>query len=271
MSKNEIVPVNFSKGSVTKLVRSKMVSHPATVYPLAIGLGGLVGFGLLGMPAMLLVGAAGMGVGVSTWLINRYGRYHFFASKQLEEIQKQMRKEREAKLARIEKDLEELGCQTGSRQLQKQRKNYHMFVEVLDRKLNPLEVTYGRYLGMVEQVYLATLDNLEKVVLLLTSTRSIDRTYIEEQLHALDHNGIDNSNEDYENLRARLQILEDARHKVDRLLNANEQAITCLLTTANKLALLETAPGQSSMAMEDAMAELSHLTKNIALYDRQNL
>jgi hypothetical protein len=259
----------FSQKTVARSVKSEVLMHPLTVYPLAIGLGSLASFGLLASSMWVWLGAGSISLGVAGWLFNRYGRYHAFAQKHLHIMQEKLRKEREAKLERIEASLLELNCREGHQQLEKQKRNYTMFLGVLNEKLNPMEISYGRYLGIVEQVYLATLDNLEKITLTLRSIASIDRAYIERQLRALDENGIENDQADYAALTDRLALLDQSGLRIDELLNANEKAITQLVTTASKLAEIETERGRASMDMEDAMNELSYLTKNIAVLDRK--
>ena len=59
------------------------------------------------------------------------------------------------------------------------------FRDVLGKKLSPQEMTFSRYMGSAEQVYLSVLDNLDKMATILESISTIDVSYIEDRLQAL--------------------------------------------------------------------------------------
>jgi len=223
----------------------------------------------LGVSWILGVFWGAIGLGLLMWSINFLIRKDKVSVAYLAELRKRMRREREASLLAIEKELRALRCEAGSIQMQNLRAKYDSFVAVIEEKFNPIEVTYGRYLGIAEQLYLAGIDNLRKVTVALKSVNSIDRDYIQRQMSHLDNNGIVNDASDYRALEDRLSLLEETESHVDRLLVENERAMTQLVEAAARLAHVQTSPGEARLEMEEAMGELSHIAQNMEAYDQR--
>lgn len=211
-----------------------------------------------------------IGLGAISWCANQFLRFERLASSHMAAMREQMRIKREEKIKLLQNQLGELGCPSGSSQLSKLHEKYQTFKEVLDQKFNQKEFTYGRYLGMAEQVYLAGLDNLEKIALSLKSVSTIDKEYIDKELALLEGKEGASSGAQRDALLDRLSLIQKSSEKVDDLLAQNEKAMTQLVTTASKLTEIETAPGQSLIAMDQAMEELGRLTSNMSIYDRNS-
>ncbi len=100
-------------------------------------------------------------------------------TKRLYRLPDELKTAQQEKLKTLEDDFEELAFEQGAAQLRLLRDKIDNLAEVLKRRLNAGELTYGRYLAMAEQVYLSALDNLNEAAVALRSVSTIDSDYIE--------------------------------------------------------------------------------------------
>ncbi|MGJ8638713.1 MAG: hypothetical protein ACSHYA_04910 [Opitutaceae bacterium] len=261
--RSKITAADFSRDSLRKAVYQQVWTQGISTYPLAIGLGLGVSFSLFNSTWLLVALSGSLGIGVLAWAINFIGRKNALSVRHLKELRKRLRIEREQRLANIASDLKNLNCESGSDQMLNLEAKYETFVSVVEDKFRPSEITYGRYLGIAEQIYLAGIDNLQQVAIALKSTQSIDRAYVEQQLRHLDNNGVENEDSDYQALRDRLKLLEETATHVDQLLVENEKAMTQLVQTGAQLAKVRTDPREAKMEMDQAMTELSYLAESM--------
>lgn len=176
--------------------------------------------------------------------------------------------QRAAEIEELRRDLEDLRCPQGAEQLTLLRQKLDGLVGVLKRRLHAGELTYGRYLGAGEQVYLAAIDNLKEVAVALTSANAIDPDYIGKRLEQLakgEGGGVERSDEVVA-LEGRRALLEQHSRKVAQLVAENETAITALAKTTAALAETKTGRGGASMDARAAMAELEALASRASRY-----
>lgn len=266
---NKITAADFSRENLRKSVRQRVWTQGISTYPMALGLGLGVSLTLFSHPLIIAAVSGSLGIAGLAWVINLFGRKNALSVRYLKELRERLKLEREERLKTIARELKELDCHAGSVQMDNLRAKYDSFVSVVEEKYNPSEITYGRYLGIAEQIYLAGIDNLQQVAVSLKSTRSIDRDYIEGQLEHLDANGVDNHDSDYQTLRDRLALLDSTAQHVDRLLVENEKAMTQLVQTGANLAKVRTDPSEAKMEMDQAMTELSYLADSMEAHKRK--
>ena len=164
----------------------------------------------------------------------------------------------------LEDDLRELHADHAVRQLQGLREKLRGLTEVIERRLNAGELTYGRYLGTAEQVYLSAVDNLHEVAVALRSKAVIDPAYIEQRLRELPPNGAD---EERNTLLERRALLLTQHDKVTRLLSQNETAMTALSNTSAALAAVRTERGHANVDAATAMSELEQLANRARQFE----
>lgn len=158
----------------------------------------------------------------------------------------------------LEDDLRRLDAGQAVSQLRGLREKLQTVTQVLERRLSAGELTYGRYLGTAEQVYLAAVDNLQQVAVSLTSVGGIDVPYIDKRLAELSDSNAAEVSERTSLLERRALSLQQ-QDKVSHLLAQNEAAMTALANTAAALAEVRTEAGHASLDPETAMAELASL------------
>ena len=97
--------------------------------------------------------------------------------------------DREQDLATLADDLQRVGSHQGLEQLKQLRAKLDGFSQVLEHRMSAGEVTFARYQGMAEQVFLVAIDNLHEIAVTLTSVGTIDRDYLDERLAELRRDG----------------------------------------------------------------------------------
>ena len=261
--------VEFSHSAIKKAVLVRTAGSPLTVYPVVLGaLGGLAVF-LLEPSLLLSLAAAGAAtVGLGSWIVNYFVRRENYARRYLEDLHRFLEARTSQALENLEEDLDSLESSQGVAQLRMLGQKFDNLTEVLKRRLNASELTYGRYLGTAEQVYLSAVDNLRDVAVGLRSVSTIDPSYINKRLSELrkTENPTDEQKREGAALEQRNQLHDQQLKKVVNLLAQNELAMTMLDNTATALADIRTGKGQAAMNAEAAMAELELLVKRAGKY-----
>lgn len=267
------VPSEFSASAVRRAVIAGTVGHPLSVYPtVAAILGGLAVL-LFGPTAPIVWGASGAAaVGLSSWLINYFFRKESFAKAYLERVHAAVATRTRESLGTLRADLEALSLEQGVEQLEQFGRKLENLKDLLGRKLDLREITYGRYLGIAEQVYLSAIDNLHEAALALRAASAIDFDYVEERLGEIRRQKLDTeeSREEVKALEERKTLRAQQNERVAELLAQNESAMTQLDSAAAAIAAIRTGPGRAMMDTETAMKELAQLARRARQYSTQS-
>ncbi len=262
---------DFSPQAVSRAVLKASVNSPLVLYPLTLGmLGGLAT--LLLSPTPLFIIAAGIGgaFGIGSWLVNNTLRRETFAGAYLRRMHQLLEGQVEQSISHLGGELKQLDEERGLGQLKRLRQKYEAFQSLLQRKLDPSELTYSRYLGMTEQVFLAGLDNLNRVTNILQGVRVIDADHIRSRLLELDQAGQRSTvqEQEYQALSERLQLRQTQLEKTETLLMQNEAAMTQMDRIMAAIAEMDTTRGRATMDMESAMQELQRLASRAQEYSQ---
>lgn len=270
-------PADFSQEAIRKVVKSSTVQHWATLYPLALGAaGGLAAF--LISPVFAFVALGGLGIGAGSWAINYFARGDAMADKYIQQLREEMAKYRASLLENLRQELAE--CRTikgaeeyanqGEEQFVQVKDKFEAFQEILSRKLDQGELTYARYLGTAEQVYLATLDNLRDIVNLIKSADAIDIEYVTRKLKEFEKakNPKQDDLDEIAALKKSKDLYEKQMDLVNKLLARNEEALTQIDETTAKLAMEMKTSSEAKVDMETARKELEELARRAREYSR---
>lgn len=263
---------DFSKASVEKAVLAATLQHPLTLYPIAVGVVGVVAVVLL-IPSFdwLLVAIGAITLGVSCWIVNFFFRSELYADRYMQSLHDELIRQRQLRLESLHDALE--ACQTvpgaeslaaqGRGQFVRIREKFDNLTTILDQQLNRRELTYHRYCGSAEQVYLSVLDHLREVVTLLQSIRAIDPSYIRQRRRALLALAslTPTDEEEIRILDDRDKLYTQQLERVSVLLTQNEAAMTTLDQTATALADMKTVKGHAAVDMETARQALEALAQ----------
>ena len=266
---------DYSQLSIKKAVRDTGLFHTLTLYPAAIGAGSAF-LGLLFSPAWFWVAIGGGGLGIGNALFNLVVRKDAVASKYIKKLQKQMLDQQRQLKMTILKDLqEELGHEDLadlSAQAQDQFQNmeikYDNIHDLLQRKLDQGEMTFGRFLGAAEQVYLTVLDNLSQIAASLKSASSIDIRRIMTQLARFSSNGdrSDDEKRQIDALNQRLRIRKDQLSNVNQLLADNEEAMTKMEVSSAEIAKMTTGHKFTEVDLDTALGQLVDMANRAKEY-----
>jgi hypothetical protein len=263
----------YLPAAIQRAVVQTGLKHPITIYPVALGISSAV-VGMLFNVPMLLGGAVALGLAGPLWAISQiFFRHDQLGSQYLKSLHQKQKQYERYLVRNIEMELEGCAkiepqkdyCATGIAQLKSIQLKLANVQELLEMKLHPNEITYGRFLGAAEQVSLSVLDNLNTVASLLKSAGSIDPAYVQSRLKTLDDKNDDTQRE---SLQERLKLWNDQLQQVDRLLAGNEKAMTELERISAAVAQWQTGRKFADQDFESAIKQLHALAVQAHEYDR---
>jgi hypothetical protein len=266
---------DFSKTAVTKAVLRTTLQHPVSLYGTGVGLLGWLALGVLGMSTPAAVAAiGGTTLGLGSWIVNFFLRGDTLAQNYIDTIQQEMDAYKQRVTLNLVRDLEKWKRLPGAEdyveqacsQFQDIQDKIVNFRDVLGKKLNPREVTFSRYLGSAEQVYLSVLDNLDKMASILESISTIDVAYVEERLQALKKlkTPAPADEEERKTLIERRTLRDDKLQEVNVLLTENEQAITEIEKAT--VSLVAITRSRAAVDMDTARKQLEELASRAKQY-----
>ena len=268
---NESQQADFSAKAVSRAVLKSTAQNPLVLYPVTIGILGALAAALLSpMTIFIAAAAVGTALGLGTWLLDATLRREKHAGEYLRRMHQLLAQRVELSIGRLQRDLEEMGSELGLSQLLRLGEKYEAFQGLLQRKLDPNELTYSRYLGMTEQVFLAGLDNLTRVTNILQGINVINEKHIRKRLLELDAIPVRKPTHDseYQALSDRLALKGSQTEKIETLLTQNETAMTQIDRIMAAIAEMDTSRPRATMDMESAMQELQHLAERSQAYGR---
>lgn len=261
--------VDLSRAAVSRAVLSTTLQQPHVLYPGLVGVLGIAATLAFG-PALVFVlpAVAGSLIGGGGWALDYFLRRDQHANRYLQGIRATLGGRREQAVRQLRQELERLGHGDGLSQLGRLQEKYQAFAELLGKKLSPGEITYGRYLGMAEQVYLAGLDNLQRIADTLTSVETIDRDFAQRRIRELEAEASPSATQrqELEALQDRLVLRRTQLEKVAGWQAQNEQAMTQIDQTMAAIAAMTTVQGHAGTDLETAMKALQALAARASEY-----
>lgn len=269
VSNNKSLP-DFSRQAIARQVAAVTAQKPYVLYPLAAGLLGGLSALLLGTP--LLPALLGGGIGIAAWIFDNTLRREHHANDHVKRLHEILARRTQASLVSLQAELKEVGEVEGLDQLLRLKQKYRAFEELLRRKLNPAELTFGRYLGMAEQLYLGGLDNLNTISNIRRGLNTINLAHIQRRVDHIVRDGrVDASEEQEMDALSRRQVLmRQQGDQINTLLAQNEAAMTKLDEVMASIAALNLGDRRASMDMEQAMLELEELARRSTDYEMKN-
>ena len=262
---------DLSKRAVDMAVLSGSLQHPAVVYPAAAGVIGGLGAALLTASPLMIAGAAvGGGVAVLALGVNYLFRRDYFATRYIEAAHQNLVEYRKALLENLVQDLNEVKAKEAIAQLERFTEKLATFEDVLDDKLGRKELTFARFLGIAEQVYLSGIDNLRQVAVARKSAGTVDDAYIRSRIKQLKSGGgLEPSKakkDEIASLEKQLELAAKHSGSVETLLAQNEEALAQFDQALAAVAEMKTGSTHSSVSMETAMSDLQHIASRAGAY-----
>jgi len=255
-----------------RVVLSRTLQHPLTLYPTAVGVLGAVGIGLFG-PVTVAVAAAvaGLGLGLGHLATQVLVRPDSVAAQHFRELHEQLSAQRAATIASLEDRLVKSAALKDSggyadqalKQFNMVQKRFDTMQALLASKFEPTELTYSRYYVAGEQAFLSVLDSLEGVVSRLHSAGAIEPGYYHERVTALKRQKslAAADKEELRTIEERMKLRASQLDAVNTLLTFNENAITEFDRVNAAIAEVKGVKAQTSVDLDSAMRELESLAQ----------
>lgn len=253
MSANDSLPVkasdivtSLSNEAISRARMKGAFGHNMTKFPLAIGGLGLFGLVLFGVAwPIAVVAGVGVSVGLGNWFNQFVIRGHENTRAYIRQVKEQIRQAEEAKRIEVGPLLEECRrdnpeasdlINSALSQFRHVSASFSSFMDVLGRKLDSQEFTFGVYAEPAEQAALGVYDNLEQIVTILKAIGSIDVHELNERIRELEANTNRSQRQDgiLQQLRERVKIFNDELAHIEQLILENSEAVTAIerVTTA---------------------------------------
>lgn len=168
-------------------------------------------------------------------------------------------------------EFKRLGFGDGGDQVQTLRQKYRNLADVLGKRLDAGELTYRRYLGMAESVYLAAMENLRDVAITLRSISTIDPAALQLRIQDLRKEVDFPVPEAIRAIEERRRLYEEQRQQIAKLLSQTEAAMTALDHTTAALARTRTSKGSTDVGIEEAMKALVDMAGRTDKYAAENV
>jgi hypothetical protein len=272
--------IDFSQKAINKAILARIIQNPFSIYSIALGGVGLFSvYILLSQPIVFIVAMGLLSAGVMSYFFNFFFRKNTIANQYLDHLNKQLETQKDALLNRLINELakydkvEELKNYANQAKIQfnKIKEKFMSFKNMLKDKFNVRELTYARFVGTTEQLYLSVLDNLENISHSLKNANNIDISYIEERfkyLHSLS-DPEDADKREIETLTKRKNLRKRQLEKINDLLTINEEAMTQIDMTMASISELKTKASHATMSMENARNDLEDLIKRTQKYSME--
>jgi len=270
---------DFSPATIQVAVLKETAEEPLTIYPASIGALGWASILFFGLnPASLLIGIGGLGIGAGVWVINYCFRHEEYANSHLRKVYEGLARQREIALRGLFVELH--GCSLipeckeyaaeGKEQFADVNEKFEVLREILGKKLDEGELTYVRFLGQVEEVYFAVIDNLRDVVNLLKSIKAIgaDSEDVLKKLKAI-KSPTDADKKQIATLTERIQLRTSQVSKLKDILAGNDEAMTKIDVLTAALVDTKTKKGQASLDIDTSVRELQELAVRVHQYSVQ--
>jgi len=253
--------LEYSEAAAQKAALANSIQHPLTVWPTAIGIvGGIGAFMFFTLPTAALVTITGVSMGAASWAFNFFGKKDANMQVYYDDLHERFEALKARQTKTLISDLCGLDCPQGSEQVDQFDKKIETLREILGRVMSTSELTYSRFMGTAEEVFKTGIQNLGRIVNLLTSIRSLNRNEVVEKVTSLEKKGDDRSRSEQTLLDAykrRLAEYNSVTEEVAQLLAENEQAITAIGEAATAAARI--SDREAGMSPEDRMRETREL------------
>lgn len=270
-SDKELVPTvhDFAKPAIKRALKRHAFNHGTTRYSVVFFLLSILAGGFFGFSQFVFTMAvATFGFGCLAWVYLYFVQAGNFELRYVERLQRAIQSETERKRERVKQDLTEHGCPEGAKQVDKLQAKFESLTELLADKLDTSELTYNRYFGIAQEVFLSGLDNLTSIVAKLKSISEIDERHINKRLKLLEESDKQDLEVEKEKdtLRSRLAMRKNQLEFIKKLMLENEEAMTQLDSTTIAIANIDTIRGEAEIDMENSMAFLVEITERVGKY-----
>lgn len=264
---------DYSTEALKKALFKRANSHWTARYTLpAVGGIALFGFVTSSFLTVIFPIIVVLGVGGAMWVYNAIINATTFERTYYKGLQDRITEQSNIKRKDLKKNLLIYNCQDGARQLVQFQKKLDTLIDILQLKFDEGLVTYQRYNGIAQEVFLSGIDNLSNIVIAYKTIESVDIDYIKSKLAKLDRkrdSGDTTTQKEYDALMRAKQSYDDQQKKIRFLLSENTTALVEIDQTTVAISNIEKSKNnEASVDMEDSMNQLQQLAERSQIYSR---
>ncbi|MEO9803399.1 MAG: hypothetical protein ABJF04_09140 [Reichenbachiella sp.] len=254
---------DFSKPAIRSALMRHVNNHWTVRYAIPMFAGTIVAGGIFGFSYPIYLSMLAVsGMGITSWVYNFFVDGHRFEKKYVVKLREIIAQKTALKRKDLSEDLAKFGSTRGLQQLELFQKKFDNLIEVLNSKFDETQLTYSRYYGIAQEVFLSGIDNLSDLVTALKTIDTMDIDYLNAQLMELEK--IEKlspaRNKEFDALKRRLNSSREQKNKVHDLLAENEEALAQFDETAIAISEIErTRNKEATIGMEKAMSDLQEL------------
>lgn len=253
-------PLVYSEAAAQKAAFSDSVQHPFTLWPTAMGVMGGVGALMFAtVPIATIITLGGVTIGTANWAYRFFVKRDSNMQKYYDTLHERFEVLKSRQVRMLVNKLSELGCPEGSEQVGKFDEKIEILREILGKVLSTGELTYSRFMGTAETVFNTGIQNLGRVVNLLTSIRDIDREDLENKIKKIQKKGSLTKSDQtlLDAYQKRVSEYNSVMTEVSQLLAENEQAITAICEASTAAARI--GDREAKMTPEEKMRDAREL------------
>jgi hypothetical protein len=265
---------DFSQRAIQGHVIRQGLTHWLTLYPPALGVP--LGFAayLFNTRLLYLGLLGGLTVGLGSAIVNIFFRGETLSASYLQQLTEGSQAQKVQTLEGLRRSLQQAQRITGAEayakqsleQLERMQAKFDQLGSLLATRFQHGELSYGRFLGAAEQVYLGSLDTLQRIIVLLESVGGIDLDYIDKQLASIKEPTNEADRKERETLIRRSKLRCEQLERVNALLTVNEEAMTALEETMVAVAAMSTNTALAKGDFETAIAQLQQVAVRARQY-----
>lgn len=238
----------------------------AVVYPMLMGAVGVSWIVAAGADAISVsLAAVGILTGFSLWAWGYIRRRDQHAALIMQERASHLVHKRDQEMMRLDARLQADGMTEASDQIRELRAGFDAFKDVLEQMLGNGELGYQRFRVVLEELFLSSLDNLERAVERLHAALSIGIDEVDGRLRQIEALGDDpNSMELIELQRARTRY-EALTGSARELFEQNKAVLATLQQSCGRIAGVEGHRAKARRELDALLAEFSSMTHGYGL------
>ncbi len=277
MSKNlipqkVITSEDFRPAAIQKALFQNSLSHWSFRYSFPAILGaGLTGV-LFGFSYPIFLSVLGIiGFSSTYFIFNQVIKSDTFKKKYIDQLIKRQEELTKEKLLNLKQELINNKLDDAAQQLGQFEQKFQNLIEILKTKFDKTQLTYGRYYGIAQEVYLSGIDNITDILLAKKTMNSIDLEYVSSRLARLENKDKNNKvvkKEIDALLRSQFSYkMQD--EKIGSLIAENETALTQLDEASIAISEIKKSKDkQGQIDMENSMKALAEMASRSKLYSR---
>lgn len=268
------IPISndFRPAAIKNALFKNSINHWSSRYFAPALLGTAVFGAFFGFSYELFLVMLGItGFSSSMFVYNQNIKADAFKQHYIKNLIELQEKSTQQKLENLKENLVKNNLTHSARQLDQFKQKFETIIEILNTKFDQTQLTYSRYYGIAQEVYLSGLDNLNDILIAKKTMNSIDLDYISLRLSELESKDKGNKavQKEVDALLRSNYSYQVQQEKIVSLTAENESALTQIDEASIAISEINKSKDkQGQIDMENSMMALAEMAKRTKFYSR---